>query len=216
MQTLVPAPDTTGWYRTQYGCLRNDPTRWARMHTFSDAVIPDGIPEDPAASSKICLQYRTAWPMGYVSDAEQEAMVQTEMSHPQFAFRATVGGPATVRQVDVESQLRRLDQPLGHCQAELAPDAPLYRNTVAPPVPPPGAVPVGVQNAGNPIAVIVRGPDACRSEADAVASAMSGRWLNNPTRQDTARMVQPFAPPGVGSGTARGPGAGAVTGVYYS
>jgi len=215
METLVPAANTATWYRTQYGCLRNDPTRWARLHTFSDAAIPDGIPLGPAASSKICLDYRTAWPMEYLSDGEQEGMVQTVMSHPQFAFRATVGGPATVRQVDVESQLRRLDQPLGRCQATLAPDAPLYRNTVAPPVPHAGAVPIGVQNAGNPIAVILRGPDVCRPEADAVATAMSGRRFNNPTRQDTMRMVQPFAPPGVGNGEPRS-GSGRVAGVFYS
>jgi hypothetical protein len=215
MESLVPTPDTSTWYRTQYGCLKNDPTRWARLHTFSDAAIPEAIPLDPAASSKICLDYRTAWPLEYRSDAEQETMVLTEMSHPQFAFRATVGGPATVRQVDVESQLRRLDQPLGNCQAVLAPDAPLYKNTVAPPVPPPGAVPLGVQNAGNPIAVILRGPDVCRPEADAVATAMSGRRFNNPTRQDTMRMAQPFAPPGIGAGEARG-GSGRAAGVYYS
>jgi hypothetical protein len=215
MESLIPSPNTSTWYRTQYGCLTSDPTRWARQHTFPDAVIPEGVPLDPAASSKICLDYRTAWPMEYRSNAEQEEMVLTEMSHPQFAFRATVGGPATVRQVDVESQLRRLDQPLGRCQATLAPDAPLYRNTVAPPVPPPGAVPVGVQNAGNPIAVIIQKPDVCRAEADAVAAAMSGRSFNNPTRQDTARMVQPFAPPGVGTGEPRS-GTGRVAGVYYS
>lgn len=215
MDSLIPAPNTSTWYRTQYGCLTSDPTRWARQHTFPDAMIPEGVPLDPAASSKICLDYRTAWPMEYRSNAEQEEMVLTEMSHPQFAFRATVGGPATVRQVDVESQLRRLDQPLGRCQAVLAPDAPLYRNTVAPPVPPPGTVSVGVQNAGNPIAVIVQKPDACRAAADAVASAMSGRSFHNPTRQDTARMVQPFAPPGVGNGDARS-GSGLTAGIYYS
>ena len=212
MNSLVPAPDTAGWYRTQYGCLKEDPTRIARLHTFSDAWIPEGVPLDPAASSKICLDYRTAWPLEYRSDGEQETMVLTEMSHPQFAFRATVGGPATVRQVDVESQLRRLDQPLGRCQATLADDAPLYRNTVAPPVPPPGAVPAGVQNATNPIAVILQGPEVCRPEADAVAVALSGRRFNNPTRQDTMRMAQPFAPPGVG----RRGGPGPVAGVYYS
>lgn len=214
MQNLISAPDTTGWYRTQYGCLTSDPTRWARQHSFPDRILPDGIPLDPAASSMICLDYRTAWPLEYVSEKQQDSMVISEMSHPQFAFRATVGGPASVRQVDVESQLRRLDQPLGRCQAVLAPDAPLFRNTVAPPVPVPGAVPVSVRNATNPIAAIVQRKDECRAAADAVATSMSGRWINNPTRQDTARMTQPFAPPGIGTGEARGTGRNA--GVFYS
>jgi hypothetical protein len=198
---LVPAPATGSWYATQYGCLRGvDPSAIARQHSFPDAVLPRGVPETPAPFSKVCLEYRTAWPLGAAPAA---AMVEVEASHPQFAFRP--GGPGTVAQIDAESQLRRLDQPLTNCQAVLAGDAPLYRNTVAPP--PPTNVPAGAQNAANPLAAIVRpGPaDACRAEADRVASSMSGRWLNNPTRQDTMRMDRPFAPPGIGSGSPRPP-----------
>jgi len=128
-------------------------------------------------------------------------MIETEMNHPQFAFHA--GGPATPYQIDVESQLRRLDQPLTKCQAIIPEDAPLHRNTVAPP--PVHGVPEGVQNAANPVAAMVRrvGAEQCRIDADTVASAMSGRWVNNPTRQDTKRFDLPFAPPGVGTGAAR-------------
>lgn len=197
MATLVPAPDTSSWYGRQYGCLKSDPTAVARLHSFPDGPIPEGVPNDPAAASRICLDYRTAWPM---EDIDAGAMVDAERMHPQFAFSA--GGPGTVYQIDVESQLRRLDQPLGRCQAVLAADAPLYRNTVAPPPPAPGTVPAGVLNASNPVAAIVRpgrGADACRAAADAVAMSMSGRWLNNPTRYDTMQFALPFAPPGIGS-----------------
>ncbi|NDE17580.1 hypothetical protein EBZ80_21905 [bacterium] len=200
---LVPALDTSTWYRTEWGCLKDDPTRVARYHSFPDAPIPRGVPLDPAAPAFICLRYRTAWPQGG-APASAAAMVATEAEHPQFAFRA--GGPGTPTQIDMESQLRRLDQPLGRCQAVIAEDAPLYRNTVAPPVPPPGAVPVGVQNACNPVAAIVGAAgEGCRVAADQVATAMSGRWINNPTRQDTMRFDRPFAPPGVGTGAARPP-----------
>lgn len=199
MEGLIAAPNTTGWYQRQYGCLKSDPTLIARFHSFPDALIPDGVPHDPAAPSKICLEYRTAWPHEAVDAA---AMVDTERAHPQFAF--SPGGPGTPYQIDVESQLRRLDQPLGKCQAVLPMDAPLFRNTVAPP--PPMNVPPEVQNAANPVAVIVRGDrEDCRVAADAVATAMSGRWLNNPTRQDTMRFAKPFGPPGTGRGEARGP-----------
>ncbi len=192
INTLIPAPDTSGWYQRQYGCLKTDPTLIARRHTFPDALLPRGIPEDPAAFSKVCLEYRTAWPQ---QEVDASAMVASEMEHPQFAFR--VGGPATVHQIDTESQLRRLDQPLTNCQAVLANDAPLYRNTVAPP--PPANVPVGVQNAANPIAAIVRpGENPCREAADKVAMAMSARPFHNHTRQDTMLFAKPFAPPGIG------------------
>ena len=210
-------PDTRSWYTTNYGCLRTDPTRIARFHTFPDAVIPRGIPEDPAAPAKICsesahpvtsmgagpTEYKTAWPHRIV---DPSAMIDAYEQHPQFAFRA--GGPATVYQIGVESQLRRLDQPLSKCQAVLAEDAPLFRNTVAPP--PVTGIDEGVQNAANPVAAMVRrvGAEQCRIEADKVATAMSGRRFNNPTRQDTMRMDTPFAPPGIGSGEARPP--------YYS
>jgi hypothetical protein len=212
MAALVPAPaDAGSWWTTQWGCLRGvNPTAIARNHTFSDAPIPRGVPFDPAAPSKVCLEYRTAWPAAGTSEGASAAMVETERHHPQFAFSAGFG-PVTVAQVDAESQLRRLDQPLSRCQAVIAEDAPLYRNTVAPPTPPAGAVPEYVQNATNPVAAIVReeGAERCRREADRVATAMSGRWVHNPTRQDTMRMEQPFAPPGVGRGEARPPVKGA-------
>lgn len=204
---LVPAPDTSGWYQTQWGCLRGvDPTAIARRHTFPDAVLPRGQPDDPAAPSRICLEYRTAWAQ---ETANAGAMVDAERAHPTFAFNG--GGPGTVTQIDQESQLRRLDQPLTKCQAVLAADAPLYRNTVAPP--PPVGVPREVQNASNPIAAIMRpGGDPCRAAADQVATAMSGRTFHNPTRQDTMRFDLPFAPPGIGKGAPRPP----VGSPYYS
>jgi hypothetical protein len=198
MDHLVPQPATNAWYRTNYGCIRTDPTAIARQHSFPDVMIPDGVPENPAPHSKVCLEYRTAWATQTV---DAGAMVETERNHPQFAFRP--GGPGTVAQIDAESQLRRLDQPLTNCQAVLADDSPLYRNTVAPPMP--QNVARGPQNAANPMAVMVSKADACRQQADSVATSMSGRWLNNPTRQDTMRMDQPFAPPGVGSGAPRPP-----------
>jgi len=189
----------------------------ARLHTFPDAVIPRGFPEDPAPTSRVCsdincaspplaatatavgcIQYQTAWPQRYV---DPNAMIDVEMNHPQFAFKA--GGPATPYQIDVESQLRRLDQPLTNCQAVIPDDAPLYVNTVAPP--PVQGVPEAVQNAANPIAAMIRhvGAEQCRIDADKVATAMSGRWALNPTRQDTKRFDLPFTPPGIGTGEAR-------------
>jgi hypothetical protein len=208
IDSLVSAPDTSSWYKTQYGCLRTDPTVIARRHTFPDAVLPRGVPQTAAPLYAGCLSYATAWPAEAVNSIP---MVVAEQEHPQFAF--SPGGPGSVYQIDVESQLRRLDQPLTNCQAVLAADAPLYRNTVAPPTP--VNVPIGPQNAANPIATIMRpGESECRETADAIATAMSGRWVNNPTRQDTMRFEKPFAPPGIGTGAARGP-AGYLPGPYY-
>ena len=191
--SLVPAPNTSTWYTRHMGCIRWDQTAVASKHSFPDAPIPRGIPLDPGAHAKICLEYRSSAPPSIVSS---EATLETEMAHPQFAFRP--GGPGTPYQIDVESQLRRLDQPLSKVQAVLPDNAPLYRNTVAPPTP--VNVPANVQNAGNPIAVLVKPDgDPCRAAADAVATSMSSRWINNPTRQDTQRFTEPFSPPGIGT-----------------
>jgi len=219
-EVMSGSADTSSWYKTNYGCLRTDPTMIARLHTFPDAVIPRGFPEDPAPPSRVCAdttcgegvgctQYKTAWPQRYV---DPNAMIETEMNHPQFAFRP--GGPATQYQIDVESQLRRLDQPLTNCQAVIPEDAPLFHNTVAPP--PTQGASEGVQNAANPVAAMIRrvGAEQCRIDADTVASAMSGRWANNPTRQDTKRFDLPFSPPGIGTGEAR-PRRPAVAGKAY-
>lgn len=211
MDSLIAGADTSQWYKTNYGCLRTDPTMISRLHTFPDAMIPRGTPETAAPPSRTCsgdscgpsvsadrvgcIQYRTAWPTSVV---DPEPMIQTEMNHPQFAFRA--GGPGSAYQIDVESQLRRLDQPLSNCQAVLPEDAPLYKNTVAPPVS--HSVNPGVQNAANPIAVMTRADDPaarCRQAADAVAAGLSDRRFYNPTRQDTMRLGVPLAPPGIGT-----------------
>ena len=207
MDALIGSPDTSSWYQTNYGCIRTDPTLISRRHTFPDAVIPRGLPDTAAPATKVCagstcgsdvigcVRYETAWPARAV---DPESMIETERNHPQFAFRA--GGPASVYQIEVESQLRRLDQPLSNCQAVLPEDAPLYRNTVAPPVT--RTMNPGVQNAANPIAVITRADDpaaVCRVAADAVVSAISDRWVNNPTRQDTMRIKAPVSPPGIGT-----------------
>ena len=56
----------------------------------------------PTSSAAGCTQYQTAWPQRYV---DPNAMIDTAMNHPQFAF--SPGGPATPYQIDVESQLRR-------------------------------------------------------------------------------------------------------------
>ena len=201
---IVAGADTRYWYNTQWGCLKDDPTLAAR-HTFSDVNLPRGVPLTPVPHARICMEYRSSWP---AQEVYAGPMVDAEATHPQYAF--SPGGPGTIMQIDVESQLRRLDQPLTNCQAVLAEDAPLYRNTVAPPTP--MNVPAGPQNAANPLTNIMRPGDSdrdCRTAADAVATAMSGRWIHNPTRQDTMRFDKPFAPPGVGTGQPRGPRGGA-------
>jgi len=175
----MQAPDTTSWYSRRQGCLKGvDPTEIARMYTFPDGRIPMGIPMDPAAASKICLGYVDSRPPELV---DADGMMEAARNHPQFAFRPR--GPAA-SQVDVESQLRRLDQRLSKMQAVIADDAPLYRNTVQPPQA--IGVRADVQNATNPISSITRpGEAVCREGSDSYALSMSGRRFNNTTRQDT-------------------------------
>jgi len=224
MNNVIPAPNTGSWYTLPAQCIRWDQERVGRNHTFV-GPIPRGVPLDPGASSKVTsteysgpiagvgeavssgtLPYgasqwyaSTGWFSAWVPEiVDPVPAMEAAVESPQFAWRHATA-PVNVRQMDVESQLRRLDQPLGKCTQGIIPDdAPLYRNTVAPPTP--TNVPPGVQNACNPRAAI-RGAqgEGCREEADRVAAALSGRWINNPTRQDTQRLESPVAPPGVGS-----------------
>ena len=175
----VPAPDTQSWYSKKEGCGRGvDPTEIMRRYTFPDAMLPIGIPMNPAASSKVCLTYHDTRPLEVV---DSSAMMDAARNHPQFAFSPR--GPAA-SQIDVESQLRRLDQRLSKMQAVIADDAPLFRNTVQPPQP--YGVRADVLNAANPISTVIRpGESECRDAADAFALSKSGRRFNNFTRQDT-------------------------------
>jgi hypothetical protein len=192
-EEIVPNPSTAGWYKTRYGCLKSDPTQIARRHTFPDAPLPRGFAKQAAPFTRDCLSYRTAWPF---QEVDGSSLVETERNHPSVGF--FVGVPVTPAQIDVESHLRRLDQPLGNCQPTVAEHAPLFRNTVAPP--PPVHVSRAVQNASNPVvAILSEERDRCRREADTMASSLSNRTFHNPTRQDTALFAVPFAPPGIGS-----------------
>ena len=175
----VHAPDTQSWYSKKAGCSRGvDPTEIMRRYTFPDAILPMGIPMNPAPSSKVCLSYQDQRPLEVV---DSSAMMDAARNHPQFAFSPR--GPAAP-QIDVESQLRRLDQRLSKMQAVIADDAPLYRNTVQPPQP--FGVRADVLNAANPISTVLRpGESECRDAADAFALSMSSRRFNNFTRQDT-------------------------------
>jgi hypothetical protein len=174
----VSSPDSRTWYTRKFGCQKGvEPTDIARKYTFPDQMLPRGIQLDPAPSVKVCLNYVTGRPM----EVSESGLVEASQAHPQFAFSPR--GPNRT-QVDIESQLRRLDQPLSKMQAVIAEDAPLFRNTVQPPRP--TGVREDVLNAANPIATVVRpGANPCRAAADQYAFQQSGRRFNNTTRQDT-------------------------------
>jgi len=218
MEELVPAPVTRDWYRLPAQCIRWDQERVGQRHTFV-GQIPRGVPLDPAPLAHMTspensgpIEIPAGLPYGasqmrastYLATSaplvavDPRPAMDAARNTPQFAWRMS-NGPATPVQMEVESHLRRLDQPFGRCNEIAIPmDAPLFRNTVAPPRP--VNVPAGVQNACNPIAAL-RGPhgEGCREEADRVAATLSSRWLNNPTRQDTQRIESPVTPPGIGT-----------------
>lgn len=182
------APDTHTWYTSKYGCLVSDPTIISRNFTFPGDTLTRNIPQTPSPFVRIIHQYRTAWPRPHPSPLSNS--IDTEQNYPQFAFRAGTG-PASVAQIDVESQLRRLDQPLGNCTQGIIPfDSPLFSlESVIPP--PPSGVPENVQNAANPVAVMIRqvGAEQCRNDSDKKMSALSNRTFNNPTRHDTRNLT---------------------------
>ena len=187
-------PDTSGWYQTQYGCLRTDPTLIARYYSFPDVVLPIA-PLTPAPASQVCgsalcrpspgqqvncVQYDTVWPMERVDSAP---IVTASLNHPQFAFHTY--GPVAPGQMDMESSLRGLDLPISKNQAVLPLNGPLFQSMAPPPV---TGLPEGVQNACNPVAAMVTGRDSYRESQDAAASAASSRLFHNSTLLDTAKL----------------------------
>jgi hypothetical protein len=187
-------PDTSGWYQTQYGCLRTDPTLIARYYSFPDVVLPIA-PLTPAPASQVCgsalcrpspgrqvncVQYDTAWPMERVDSAP---IVTASLNHPQFAFHTY--GPVAPGQMDMESSLRGLDLPISKNQAVLPLNGPLFQSMAPPPV---TGLPEGVQNACNPVAAMVHRRDTYREAQDVAASAASSRLFHNSTLLDTAKL----------------------------
>jgi hypothetical protein len=170
-------------------CLKThwDPTK-ILSRTLPDRYVPQ--PTDPRPWTRICMEYVTA------GDQEPAPQVGSQVVMPS-------GGqfyPPTryANSIDSESELRRLDRPLGTCESKqwkptassdmfqarvLVPD----RKTV---------MPLRVEEIAFPSALLRAGPYECRAEQDRVNQALSSDYrFNNATKQDKyKRMGKPVRP----------------------
>lgn len=165
-------------------CLRThwDPTMILR-HTLPQQHV--ALPTDPRPWTRICLQYTTA------GTNEPAPLVDTSVVLPS-------GGqfyPPTRYQesIDNESRLRRLDRPLGTCEAEQYepnPNGDLFRaKALVPERKQPDSR--FISELEYPQALLRAGPYKCREEADQINLARSPLLFNNATKQERYNQAFP-------------------------
>lgn len=167
-------------------CLRShwDPTKiYAR--TVPTSLV--SLPVDFRPYAKICLEYRTTAPEQKAPEVPNDLV---------FPGGGEVYPPTRyLNNIDKESQLRRLDRPLGTCDGEqYTPDerGDMYVDRLLVPAStrPPSRF---VEEMSMPQALLRAGPYHCRAEADQKNWDRSSRLFNNATKQD--RYKAPAEPP---------------------
>ena len=167
-------------------CLKThwDPTR-IYSRTVPDTLVP--LPMGFRPYTKVCLEYRT-------SAVEQKA--------PEISDNVVFPGGGDVyppnrylNNIDRESQLKRLDRPLGTCDdkqyvppqnSDMYVDRLLVPKSARPPS-------QFVEELSMPKVLLRSGTYDCRSEADQKNWDRSPRLFNNATKQD--RYKGPTEPP---------------------
>lgn len=158
-------------------CLKYhwDPTAILR-HTLPERNVP--LPTDPRPWTRICMEYTSA------GTNEEAPSVPADVALPS-------GGqfyPPTryMAAIDNESKLRRLDRPLGTCEAdqyEPNPHGDLFNmRAVLPDRKQPDSR--FVSELSFPQALLRAGPYPCRAAADAENLSRSGKLFNNATKQE--------------------------------
>lgn len=164
-------------------CLKShwDPTAILR-HTLPTQNV--SLPTDPRPWTRICMEYTSA------GTNEEAPPVPLDVALPS-------GGqfyPPTryMAAIDNESKLRRLDRPLGTCEAsqyEPNPNGDLFNPRLVIPDRKHGDSRF-VSELSFPQALLRAGPYPCREAADTVNLSRSGKLFNNATKQD--KYNQPF------------------------
>lgn len=143
--------------------------------------------------SKVCMEYTTAGPMQEAPKVGSSAFLP---SGGQFYPNSRYVGS-----IDSESQLRRLDRPLGLCdskQWEPAADGDMFNSRIL--LPNRKTVdPMRVEELAYPKALLRSGPYACREEQDRINVALASDSLfNNATKQERykrmGKLTKPAAP----------------------
>lgn len=172
-------------------CLQShwDPTQILRR------TLPAGYvaqPLDPRPWTRICMQYTTAGSGDQPAPATDPNTVLPGggQFYPPDRYSNAI---------DAESQLRRLDRPLGTCeqsQWEPTPSSDMYdarklvpRNAVP-------SDPSRIQELAYPKALLRAGPYDCREQNDRAAMALSSEFqFNQATKQDRYKLMNKPARP---------------------
>jgi hypothetical protein len=169
-------------------CIRShwDPTKII-ARTLPQTLV--STPLDPRPWTKVCLNYVTS------QDFEE---APRPADNTVFPMGGSVYPPTRYREaIDQESELRRLDRPLGTCQREeYTPSysGSLYRAGTT--IPDKGPVSdMFIQELAFPKACIRTGPYPCRQEAEEAAWVKSNRMFNNTTKQDRYTKIRPPSQP---------------------
>jgi hypothetical protein len=180
-------------------CLQShwDPTAILR-HTLPSAYVPQ--PLDPRPWTRICMEYTTAGgeePAPKVSNGV--VLPSGGQFYPPGRYSAAI---------DSESQLRRLDRPLGTCeqsQWEPSPESDMYDARRLIPRDSVPSDPARVMEVSMPKVLLRSGPYHCRADADTYNLFLASDFVfNNATKQQRYKTMGKSDRPAPPSGTLRG------------
>jgi hypothetical protein len=174
-------------------CLQShwDPTKVLRW------TLPRGYvaqPLDPRPWTRICMEYTTAGEALPAPDVDPNIVMPSGgQFYPPNRYSAAI---------DDETKLRRMDRPLGTCEADqwlpgLKSD--MFNSRILVPERQNPVNPMRIEELAYPRALIREGPYECRAQADAVNERLSSDYLfNNATKQDRYKRMgketKPAAP----------------------
>ena len=162
-----------------------------RSHWDAESIIRRTLPAvqlatplDPRPWTKICMNYVTT------QEFEEAPRPDNNMVMPSGG---TVYPPSRYREaIDNESQLRRLDRPLGTCEADQY-KVPLSGDMYRPNATVDRKKPNSrfVEELSFPMACMRNSDYDCRSQAQQDAWSRSGSMFNNATKQERYAVTQP-------------------------
>lgn len=171
-------------------CLQShwDPTQILKR-TLPDRYVPQALDFRPW--TRVCMSYTTA------GAAEPAPTVSESVVLPtggQFYPASRYAGA-----VDAESQLRRLDRPLGTCEAkqwEPNQQGDMFNSRILVPLTRTVADPTQIEELAYPRALLRSGPYECREKQDRINVALASDYLfNNATKQDRYKLMGKPAKP---------------------
>lgn len=179
-------------------CLKThwDPTAILR-HTLPSGGRSLALPLDPRPWTRVCMQYTTAGEQERAPDVPSNVVLPSGgQFYPPGRYQAAI---------DEESQLRRLDRPLGTCEGnqwEPSLRSDMFNAHVLVPDRAPPADPTRVHEISFPKALLRTGPYDCREANDRAAVALTSDFIfNNATKQDRYKTMGKAARPAGPSGT---------------